>query len=447
MSAHTRLTNFSRAALLCLLALAAFASLPQRAFAQAHVDIYGGHMNPMPIAVPDFLGQDQASSGLGHDVSGVIRADLERSGLFRSIDPAAFIERIQGVDVPPRFPDWAAISAQALVVGQATMLADGRLSIEFRLWDVLGQQEMAAQSFATTPDNWRRIAHRVADQIYERLTGERGYFDSRIVFVSETGPRGRRVKRLMMMDQDGANQSFLTGANESVLTPRFSPSNLLITYMAFDDGVRARVYLYNLETNRREVLDSSASLSFAPRFSPDGQRVIMTRDLNGNSEIFAMDLRTRQAVRLTNHPAIDTSPSYSPDGAQIVFTSDRSGGQQLYVMGGDGSGAHRISFGQGQYSTPVWSPRGDLIAFTRQSGGRFAIGVMKPDGSDERILTDAYFEEGPTWSPNGRVIMFFREERPGGPPRLMSIDLTGQNLREVATPTDASDPAWSPLLP
>ncbi len=418
-----------------------------RANAQAHVDIYGGHLNPMPIAVPDFIGADQASAGLGRDVAGVIRSDLERSGLFRSIAPEAFIERVQGVDIPPRFADWAVLSAQALVVGQSTMLPDGRLRIEFRLWDVLAQQEMAAQTFATTPDNWRRIAHRVADQIYERLTGERGYFDSRIVFVAETGPRGRRVKRLMMMDQDGANPSYLTSASEMVLTPRFSPSNLLITYMAFDEGLRARVYLYNLETNRREVIGESGSLTFAPRFSPDGSRVIMTRDLNGNSEIYTMDLRSRASQRLTNHPSIDTSPSYSPDASQIVFTSDRSGGQQLYVMSASGGNPRRISFGQGQYSTPVWSPRGDLVAFTRQLGGRFGIGVMRPDGSEERLLTDSYFDEGPTWSPNGRVIMFFREERPGAGPKLMSIDLTGRALRQVETPTDASDPAWSPLLP
>lgn len=433
--------------LACALALFAVPVSHAQEQPRAHVDVYGGHLNPMPIAIPDFIGADQAASGLGRDVAGVIRADLERSGLFRSIDPAAFIERVQGVDVPPRFADWAVLSAQALVVGQSTMLPDGRLRVEFRLWDVLSQQELTAQTFATTPDNWRRVAHRVADQVYERLTGERGYFDSRVVFVAETGPRGRRVKRLMMMDQDGANPSYLTGASESVLTPRFSPSNLLITYMAFDEGLRARVYLYNLETNRREVLGESGSLTFAPRFSPDGSRVIMTRDLNGNSEIYTMDLRSRSSQRLTNHPAIDTSPSYSPDGSQIVFTSDRSGGQQLYVMSASGANVRRISFGQGQYSTPVWSPRGDLVAFTRQLGGRFGIGVMRPDGSDERLLTDSYFDEGPTWSPNGRVIMFFREERPGAGPKLMSIDLTGRALRVVPTPTDASDPAWSPLLP
>jgi TolB protein len=401
----------------------------------------------MPIAAPDFLGQDAASAGVGRDVANVIRSDLERSALFRSIDPAAFIDRVLGVDIPPRFPDWRVISAQALVVGQATMQADGRLRIEYRLWDVLGEQELGGQSFATTPDNWRRIAHRIADQIYERLTGEKGYFDSRIVFVSETGPRSRRIKRLMIMDQDGFNPSFLTGSADQVLTPRFSPSSLLITYMSFEGIGRPRVFLYNLETNRREVLGDFPGMSFAPRFSPDGRAVIFTLDMNGNSEIFRMDLASRQRVRLTNHPAIDTSPSYAPDGSQITFNSDRGGSQQLYVMNADGSNVRRISFGEGRYATPVWSPRGDLIAFTRQQGGRFAIGVMKPDGSGERILSESYLDEGPTWSPNGRVIMFFREDAPGAGPALMSVDLTGRNLRRVTTQTDASDPAWSPLLP
>lgn len=415
------------------------------AHAQLRVSVEEGHLNPMPIAVVDFIGASGPAQQLGRDVSGVIRANLDRSGLFRPIPSSAFIERVSAMDVPPRFADWRIIQAQALVVGQVTPLADGRIRIEFRLWDVLSEQSLTGFQYATTPDNWRRIAHRISDQIYEQLTGERGYFDTRIVFVSESGPRTRRIKRLMIMDQDGANPFFLTSADAQVLTPRFSPSTQMITYMSFETGA-PRVFLYNLETNRREVLGDFPGMTFAPRFSPDGSRIVFTIDLNGNSEIFAMDLRTRARTRLTNHAAIDTSPSYSPDGSRIVFNSDRGGSPQLYVMNADGSGQRRISFGEGRYSTPVWSPRGDLIAFTRQSGGRFAIGVMRPDGSGERILTESYLDEAPTWSPNGRVIMFFREARGQGP-RLWSVDLTGRNLRQVPTQTDASDPAWSPLLP
>ncbi len=412
---------------------------------RVHVDIEQGHLNPMPVAVVDFLGGSGAAQQVGRDVAGVIRANLDRSGLFRAIGQDAFIERITALEVPPRFADWKIIDAQALVVGQVTPLPDGRIRIEFRLWDTFGEQSLTGFQYATTPDNWRRIAHRISDQIYEQLTGERGYFDTRIVFVSESGPRTRRVKRLMIMDQDGANPFFLTSADAMVLTPRFSPSTQMITYMSFETGA-PRVFLYNLGTNRREVLGDFPGMTFAPRFNPDGTGVVFTLDMNGNSEIYSMDLRSRARQRLTNHAAIDTSPSYSPDGSQIVFNSDRGGSPQLYVMAANGSGQRRISFGEGRYSTPVWSPRGDLIAFTRQGGGRFAIGVMRPDGSGERILTESYLDEAPTWSPNGRVIMFFREGRGEGP-QLWSVDLTGRNLRRIPTQTDASDPAWSPLLP
>jgi len=425
--------------------LAAVALMAQPAHAQLRVDITEGHLNPMPIAVTDFNGQSAAAQQVGRDVAQVIRANLDRSGLFRPVEPSAFIERITAMEVPPRFADWRVINAQALVVGQVTPLPDGRIRIEFRLWDVFAEQSLTGFQYATTPDNWRRIAHRISDQIYEQLTGETGYFDTRIVFVSETGPRTRRIKRLMVMDQDGANPFFLTGADSLVLTPRFSPSTQMITYMSFETGA-PRVFLYNLQTNRREVLGDFPGMTFSPRFSPNGQGIVFTLDMNGNSEIFSMNLGSRSRTRLTNHPAIDTSPSYSPDGQQIVFNSDRGGSPQLYVMNADGSGQRRISFGEGRYSTPVWSPRGDLIAFTRQGGGRFAIGVMRPDGSGERILTESYLDEAPTWSPNGRVIMFFREGRGEGA-RLWSVDLTGRNLRQIPTQTDASDPAWSPLLP
>jgi len=420
------------------------ASLASPAQAQLRVDITEGHLNPMPIAVVDFIGGNAPAQQVGRDVAGVIRANLDRSGLFRSVEPSAFIERIQALNIPPRYADWRVINAQALVVGEITPQPNG-IRVDFRVYDVFGEREIVSDTYSTSPDNWRRIAHKISDDIYEQLTGESGYFDTRIVFVSETGPRTRRVKRLMIMDQDGANPAFLTGADAQVLTPRFSPSTQTITYMSFETGA-PRVFLFDLATNRREVLGDFPGMTFAPRFSPNGRGIVFTLDMNGNSEIFAMDLGSRSRRRLTNHPAIDTSPSYSPDGGQIVFNSDRGGSPQLYVMNADGSGQRRISFGDGRYSTPVWSPRGDLIAFTRQRGGQFAIGVMRPDGSGERILTESYLDEAPTWSPNGRVIMFFREGRGQGA-RLWSVDLTGRNLRQIPTQTDASDPAWSPLLP
>ena len=409
--------------------------------AAVEININRGNVQPLPIAITDFISAD----GIGAQISAVVEADLMRSGLFAPVSRAAFIEKITNPDQAPRFEDWKVVNAQALVVGRISKEGDGRLRAEFRLWDTFAGQQMTGQQFYTQPENWRRVAHIIADAIYERITGEKGYFDTRIVFVSESGPKTERKRQLAIMDQDGENVRMLTGSKDIVLTPRFSPSRQEVTYMSFE-GQQPRVYLLQLETGQREVVGNFPGMTFSPRFSPDGQRVIMSLQQDGNANIYTMDLRSRTTTRLTSTAAIDTSPSYSPDGARIVFESDRGGRQQLYVMNADGSGQQRISFGDGSYSTPVWSPRGDLIAFTKQSGGKFSIGVMKTDGSGERILTSGFHNEGPTWAPNGRVLMFFRQTAGAGGPQLYSIDLTGYNEQLVKTPTYASDPAWSPLL-
>lgn len=403
-----------------------------------------GTVAPIPIAIPNFLGEDPKFAA---DVASVVAADLERSGLFDSLDPNSFLERIDDVNRAPRFPDWRAIRADALVVGRVAKNPDGRVGVEFRLWDVASGKQLSGQRFTTVAENWRRIGHIIADQVYERLTGEKGYFDTRVVYIQETGPKQNRVKRLAIMDQDGANARVLSSGNDLVLTPRFSPSSQEIAFMSYATG-EPRVYMMNLETGQKQVVGDFPGMTFAPRFSPDGQRIIMSLQEGGGSSIYEMDLRSRQTRRLTNVPeAIDTGPCYAPDGRQVVFESDREGTQQLYVMNADGSGVRRISFGTGRYSTPVWSPRGDYIAFTKQLMGRFLIGVMRPDGSGERILSEGFHNEGPTWAPNGRVLMFFREERgQNGGPRIYSVDITGYNERVVETPAFASDPAWSPLL-
>jgi len=439
----------------------------QAASAQIVVDVTEGTSKPYPIAIPDFSASAGAED-LARQISEVVRNDLVSTGLFATTDPAAFIQKDLSIDLRPRFADWRIIQSDGLVVGEVELLAgqpdtaeDDQVLVSFRLWDVNGEEiyrlnGQSGRRLRTPVSNWRRIAHQIADSIYTRLTGEDGYLDTRIVYIAETGSKvGGRTKRLAIMDQDGANQRFLTEGIHSIITPRFSPTDQRITYMSFEGG-RPRVYLFDLENRRQESLGNFPGMTFAPRFSPDGKSVIFSQAQNGNTDIYIMDLVTRQNRRLTDHPLADTSPSMSPDGRRVVFTSDRSGSPQLYVMNTDGSSldcpsggrdkACRISFGRGNYSTPVWSPRGDLIAFTKQTRGRFHIGVIGNDGDGERLLTEAYLDEGPGWAPNGRVITFFRENRPGAGPQLWSVDLTGRNLRPLVTTTDGSDPAWSPLL-
>jgi TolB protein len=443
MSRFSLLRAFAASALLLFSAAVAHAEL--------HLDLTRGKIEPLPIAIPDFAG-DGNNAQMARDVTQVMSADLERSGLFVPIDQRAYVDKEAATRTPPRFGDWRVINAQALVTGLVETKGDGTIRVEFRLWDVLAEQQLTGFGYGPAPQNlWRAIAHKIADAVYKRITGEDGYFDTRIVYISETGPADRRIKRLAIMDQDGANHRFLTDGRALVLTPRFSPSLQEITYLSYARGV-PRVYLFNIETGQQEVLGDFPGMTFAPRFSPEGKKVVMSLAVDGNSDIYTLDLRTRQVTRITDNPAIDTSPCYSPDGRQIVFNSDRGGSQQLYTMNADGSDVKRISFGSGRYGTPAWSPRGDLIAFTKIDGGQFYIGVMRPDGSGERLLTQAFLVEAPTWAPNGRVLMYFRQaptdaKGKGGSSRLYTIDLTGYNEREVITPQDASDPAWSPLLP
>ena len=427
-------------AALCLmvLGLGGFYAAPARA--QVEVDVNQGAIQPLPIAIPSFTSSGQ----VGADIARVISANLERSGLFRPIPESAFPERDIDISLQPKFPDWKTTGAQALVNGQATLSSDGRLRVDFRLWDVGAEQQLLGLQFTATPDNWRRVAHKISDAIYEKLTGEKGYFDTRVVFVAESGPKINRTKRLAIMDQDGANPSYLTDGSYMVMSPRFSSTSQQITYMALRP-TGASVYLLNIETGRQETVGRFTGMVFAPRFSPDGTKVAFSVERGGNSDIYSMDLRTRETKRLTADPSIDTSPSFAPAGGQVVFNSDRGGSPQLYVMNADGTGVHRISYGSGRYTTPVWSPQGDFIAFTKQTGGEFHIGVMRPDGSDERLLTTSYLDEGPTWAPNGRVLMFERETL-GGQSHLWMVDITGRVERAVPYPSSASDPAWSPLL-
>ena len=431
---------------------------PSKLLALIEVDITRGNLNPLPLAVSPLSIDENSKKNfekilkkrdIGSEISLIVENNLKTSGLFNPLNKDAFLQAPDIANLKPRFEDWSLIKAQALITGKVNFI-DKKLRVEFRLWDVLAGKEILALAFTTVPTNWRRVGHIITDKVYERLTGEKGYFDTRIIYVAEEGPKTKRIKKLAIMDQDGANNKFLTLGNELVLTPRFNPTSQMVTYLSYFRNL-PRVYLLDIETGMQEVVGDFPGMTFAPRFSPNGKKIIMSFAKDGNSDIYTMDLENRIVEKITNHPSIDTSPSYSPDGKYICFNSDRSGYQQIYVMKNDGSSVKRISFGTGLYGTPVWSPRGDLIAFTKLHKGKFYIGVMRTDGSGERLLTENFYQDAPSWSPNGRVLIFYRETKTndkgeGFSAKLWSIDLTGYNERLVNTPSDASDPSWSSLL-
>jgi TolB protein len=410
------------------------------------LQITEGVIEPMPFAVPSFVPEDNGGSQYAEALSRVVAANLTGTGLFREVPPEAHIARITSFDAGISYPDWRAVNAQALIVGAVTANSS-TLTVKFRLFDVVSGQQMGqGLQFAGGVQDWRRMAHKVSDAVYSQITGEGGYFDSRVVFVAESGPRENRTKQLAIMDQDGQNIRTLTDGRSLVIAPRVSPTGDRAVYTSYQTG-SPRIALMDLRSGQAQLVgEIPGAMTFSPRFSPDGRALVFSAAMGGTTDLFRLDLGTGQMVRLTNSPAIDTSPSFSPDGRFLTFESDRSGSSQIYVMPTGGGDAQRISFGQGRYSTPVWSPRGDLIAFTKSHAGRFHIGVMRSDGSEERLLTASFLDEGPTWAPNGRVIMFTRQAQ-GGDPALFAVDISGRNLRRMPLASSASDPAWGPLLP
>lgn len=445
----TRLTRRGFAGL----ALGAAAGGVLRPFAAAaqeplRIEITEGVIDPMPLALPRFATAPGPAAALAEEVRGVIAANLTGSMLFRVIPEAAYLDQPTSADARPTLENWRVINAEALVAAEAALEGDGRLSVRFQLWDVFGGRPVGdGFGLRGAPGDARRIGHRISDAIHLALTGEPGYFDSRVAFVSEQGPKNARVKRIAVMDQDGANLRYLTDGRALTLTPRFSPRGDRMVWISWDTG-EPKAVIHDVASGAQEVLGRFPAMSFSPRFSPDGSRVIMSLSEGGGTDIYEMDLASRGLRRLTGGSGISTGPSYSPEGDRIAFESDAGGSQQIYVMDAGGGGARRISFGEGRYATPVWSPRGDLIAFTKMLRGRFHVGVMRVDGSRERLLTASFLDEAPTWAPNGRVLMFFRETPgPDGAPALWRVDATGRNLRQVPTPGPASDPSWSPLLP
>ncbi len=433
---------------LLLGASAALLARPFAAAAQAplRIEITEGVIEPMPFAAPAFVADTPAAEDLAARITQVMVDDLVGTGLFREIPRQAHLGRIGNFDAPVQFADWRAINAQALITGAVGVNGDA-VSARFRLWDVFAQAPLGeGLRFDGSTATWRRLAHKVADAVYSRLTGEGGYFDSRVAFVTESGPKATRRKAIAVMDYDGANPVTLTDGSALALGPSMARSAQQILFTGYESGKPA-VYLIGAGGGGRRAMASTGEISLAGGFAPNEAQALFSVSKGGASNIYLVDLGSGQARALTQGSAIDTAPTFSPDGGQIVFESDQGGTQQLYVMPAGGGAGVRISFGEGRYATPQWSPRGDLIAFTKIVGGRFHIGVMRPDGSGERLLTASYLDEGPSWAPNGRVLMFYRET-PGeaGGPQIYTVDISGRNLRRVPTAGFASAPSWSGLL-
>ncbi len=413
--------------------------------AEVDISVLGAKADPIPIAIPEFGGKSYAA-----EITQIISQNLENSGLFHLVDKKAYIQPLYSIYQKPVLNDWQTINVQALLYGEVEELPNNRFKVSFRLWDVFSGKEMLSKALTLPQKDWRRLGHIVSDMVYERMIGEKGYFDTKIVYVASSGNPKKRIKRLAIMDQDGENHQYLTDGTTLVLTPRLSPDMTKIAYLSYDRG-KPQVFLYDIKSGNNQRLGTFEGMSFAPRFSTDGKKLLMSLAVKGNSDVYLYDIESKELQRLTKENAIDTSASFSPDGKKIVFNSDRGGSQQIYIMDNDGKNPKRITFGQGSYGTPVWSPKGDYIAFTKIYQGQFYIGVIRPDGTGERIIATGFLVEGPTFSPNGRVIMFFKQNPysfydQGGKTGLYAIDVSGYNERFIQTPSQASDPDWSNFL-
>jgi len=413
---------------------------------------FEGNLDDLGIAIPGFAtdadvatpANSNGTAALGKELARVITSDLRNNGLFKPTGPDSLPQPRFAEITSPSYATWTNRGAEMLVHGYVRARGDGRLTVGCYLYDMQLQSQLVREGWIVQPADWRRAAHKCADLVYSRLSGESPFFDSRIAYIAETGPKDNRTKRLAIMDSDGANHRFITTGRSTALTPRYSPDYKKLSYLSYVDG-NPRIYIYDIGTGRQTLVTQSANPTFAPRWSPDGKWILYSMAVNGNTDIYRVSASGGEPRRLTDTPGIDIGGSYSPDGTKIVFESDRSGGQQCYVMNADGSNQRRISFGGGRCATPEWSPRGDQIAFTNAS--TFNISVMSPSGSGVRTLTNGWQDEAPTWAPNGRIIQFFRTERNSGKASLWQVDLTGENERRLPTPVDASDPAWGPILP
>ncbi len=426
-------------------------------FAIETINIERATIDPVPIAINMFDTNNIDTNIIAKNIVSVISNDLKISGLFRPISSSSFIEQKFGIKHQPLFAAWKQINANLIVNGEVISINKDKIRVSFILWDIMLMKDIYGEVLETSTNLWRRVAHKISDKIYEKITGDQGYFDTKVTYVAESGPYLKRVKRIAIMDYDGANHQYLTNGKALALTPRLSPKSDKLMYVSYL-GKKPKIYIRDLKTGREKIMGDLPFMSFAPRFSPDGSKAIMSIAKNGSTHIFEMDLNNMKLTQLTNGIAINTSPSYSPDGMKLVFNSDRSGSRQLYIMNRDGSNVERISFSSGYYTSPVWSPNGDYIAFTKMTRTEgFTIGIMRIDKNNqsvvsggERMIARGYLVEGPVWAPNGRIIMFAKsfklQGKTQGISSIYSIDINGYNERMLKTPSDASDPEWSMTL-
>ena len=424
-----------------------FCLLPILAHAELKIDIVAGNFSPVPIAIQKFEAKD---TKLANTLRQVVENDLKSTGLFRIINPAAHPQMLK-MDKMPEFDDWAAINTQVLVQGKLTKTKDGKYRLQFYVWDIKGKEQIEAQILVAPKKSSRRLAHIMADAIYERLIGESGYFDTQIVMTTETGEMQNRNKRLAIIDSDGYGFRYISDGETMVMSPHFSPNMQTIVFLSYrnDDPM---VWSLDMNTGTQKRLGRFGGMTFAPRFSPDGSRVALSLVKGGTTNLYEFNTKTNELRQLTFGDYIDTSPSYSPSGQKMAFNSNRSGSQQIHILDLNDLTEKRITFGSGRYATPAWSPDGNYIAFTKISDDTFFVGIMSPKGKNEKVLAGGWFMEAPSWAPNSRRIIYYETEKIDDEEReshIRSVDIMGQNTYDIKLPDGVNglEPTWSPKLP
>ena len=416
-------------------------------FAIDTVNLQTSRYSKLSIAINNFACSHKSLYSDYLKLNSIIISDLIISGLYNILDNINVIDRKFGISHVPNFAEWKKIKADILVNGEIRKESRNHYKIYFNVWDIILNKLLLSKSFSIQRQDLNLGSHIIANHIYELLTGAKGYFDSKIAYISEVYSRKKKIKRLAVMNFDGTNNQFLTDGKNIVLNPEFSSDGKKILYVSYAKKM-PQVFLKHLYTGEEVIIGNFPGMSFAPQFSPDDKKIIFSVAKKGATNLFQMDIATQNITKITNNFSINTSPSYSPDGEQIVMNSDYGGSTQIYIMNKDGSNKHRISFGGGSYREPSWSPRGDYILFTKiEKGEGFMIGIMKPDGSGEKILTKGFQVEKPAWCPNGRVIIFTKlkvNSKIGlHEPYLYTIDISVFNERLIPTPKAASHAAWA----